>query len=176
MRHYKETVHDEGSELLATLRFCSCSVTEGVQGQVGSLGNLIWWELSLSVTAVGTGWTLRSLATQTISRIVQNVILVHWIEVSSSGEKPYEVERGQESYTWRVYWYYLYQYRLVQVDLLERSSAEKYVDVLVATRLTMSQQYARLALKANGILEFIVKTVGTGCLRWSSSSTLSWWE
>ena len=32
-----------------------------------------------------------------------------------------------------------YQYSLIQVDLLERSSAEKDVDVLVATRLTMSQ-------------------------------------
>jgi len=45
---------------------------------------------------------------------------------------------------------FMYQYRL-GADLLERSSAEKDLDVLVDSRLTMSQQYALVTKIDNGI-------------------------
>lgn len=45
----------------------------------------------------------------------------------------------------------MYQYRLGD-DLLERSSEEKDLGVLVDDRLTMSHQCALVAKRANGIL------------------------
>ena len=51
-----------------------------------------------------------------------------------------------------------HQYRL-GADLLERSSVEKYLGVLVANRLSMSQQCAFVAKKTNDILRCIKKNV-----------------
>ena len=52
----------------------------------------------------------------------------------------------------------MYQYRL-GADLLESSSAERDLDVLVDDRLTMSQQCALVARKTSGILGCIKKSV-----------------
>ena len=53
-----------------------------------------------------------------------------------------------------------HQYRL-GVDLLESSSAERDLGVPVNSRLTMSQQCALVAKKANGILGCIQKSVAS---------------
>jgi len=52
----------------------------------------------------------------------------------------------------------MHQYRL-GADLLESSSVERDLGVLVHDRLTMSQQCARVAKKANGILECTRRSV-----------------
>ena len=50
----------------------------------------------------------------------------------------------------------MHQYRLGD-DLLERSSAERHLVILVDSRLAMSQQCALVAKKASGILGCIKK-------------------
>ena len=57
----------------------------------------------------------------------------------------------------------MHQYRL-GAGLLERSSAEKNLGVLVDSRLAMSQQYALVAKKANVFLECIKKGVASRSL------------
>jgi len=54
----------------------------------------------------------------------------------------------------------MHQYRLV-VDLLESSSVERDLGVPMGDRLTMSQQCALAAKKANGILGCIKKNVAS---------------
>jgi len=57
----------------------------------------------------------------------------------------------------------MHQYRL-GADLMESSSVERELGVLVDDRLTMSQQRALVAKKANGLL---------GCIKRSVASRLS---
>ncbi|PKU49353.1 hypothetical protein llap_396 [Limosa lapponica baueri] len=54
----------------------------------------------------------------------------------------------------------MHQYRL-WADLLESSSVEKDLGVLVDNRMTMSQQYVLAAKKGNGILGCIKKSVAS---------------
>jgi len=54
----------------------------------------------------------------------------------------------------------MHQYRL-GADLLESSSVERDLGVLVDDKLTMSQQYALVAKKASGILGCTKKSVAS---------------
>uniref|UniRef100_A0A8C3CEB3 Reverse transcriptase domain-containing protein n=1 Tax=Cairina moschata TaxID=8855 RepID=A0A8C3CEB3_CAIMO len=54
---------------------------------------------------------------------------------------------------------HMYQYRLGEDNLLERSSEEKDLGVLVDNRLAMSQQCVLLAKRANGILACVKRSV-----------------
>ena len=65
----------------------------------------------------------------------------------------------------------MHQHRL-GVDLLQSSSVERDLGVLVDDKLTMSQLCALVAKKANGILRCIKKSVAAGHGRFSSPSTL----
>jgi len=67
----------------------------------------------------------------------------------------------------------MHQYRL-GADLLESSSAERGLGVVVDDRLTMSQQCALAAKKGSGILGCIRRSVAAGRGRFSSPSTLPW--
>jgi len=60
------------------------------------------------------------------------------------------------------------------VDLLESSSAERDLGVLGDDRVTMSQQRALGAKKANGILGCMSRSVGSRSGRFSSPSALPW--
>jgi len=60
------------------------------------------------------------------------------------------------------------------VDLLESSSVERDLGVLVDNRVTMSQQCALAAKKANGILGCTKKSVASRSGRFSFPSTLPW--
>ena len=51
----------------------------------------------------------------------------------------------------------MHQYRLAD-DVLERSSVEKDLGVLMDNRLAMSQQHTREAKKASGIMRCIKKS------------------
>ena len=55
---------------------------------------------------------------------------------------------------------HMHQFRL-GADLLERSSAERDLGIVVDSRLTMIQQYALVAKKAGGILGCIKKGVAS---------------
>jgi len=65
----------------------------------------------------------------------------------------------------------MHQYRL-GADLLESSSAEGGLGVLVDDRLTMSQQSALVAKRANGILGSIKKNVANRLMEVLLPSTL----
>ena len=56
---------------------------------------------------------------------------------------------------------HMHQYRL-GADVLERSSAEKDLDVVMDNRLAMSQQCAFLAKKDNGNLEYTKRVQPAG--------------
>ncbi|GAB0187549.1 mitochondrial enolase superfamily member 1 [Grus japonensis] len=66
-----------------------------------------------------------------------------------------------------------HQYRL-GVDLLRSSSAEKDLGVLMDNKLSMSQQCALVAKKANGTWGALRRAWPAGQGRLSSPSTLSW--
>ncbi|PKU47679.1 rna-directed dna polymerase from mobile element jockey-like [Limosa lapponica baueri] len=59
----------------------------------------------------------------------------------------------------------MHQYRL-GADLLESSSVERDIGVLVDNKLTVSQQRAFMAKKANGLLGRIKKSMASRLIRW----------
>jgi len=67
----------------------------------------------------------------------------------------------------------MHQYRL-EDDLLERSSVEKDLDVLVDSRLAMSQNCAIVAKKASGILVCIKKTAASRSRKVNLFLVLPW--
>ena len=69
----------------------------------------------------------------------------------------------------------MHQHRL-GADLLEGSSSEKNLGVLVDSKLPLSQQCALVAEKANGILGCLRRSVARGCSsqRLSCPSVLPW--
>jgi len=66
-----------------------------------------------------------------------------------------------------------YQHRLGS-DLLESSVGGKDLEILMHSRMTMSQHCALVAKKANSILERISRGWLVGQERFSSPSTLPW--
>ena len=54
----------------------------------------------------------------------------------------------------------MHQYK-VQADLLESSSAERYLGVLVDDKLTMNQQCAQVAIRANEMLGCVKRSVAS---------------
>ena len=94
--------------------------------------------------------------------------LIHQKSGELGAEEPHEVQQGLLHLGRNNP---IHQCR-VGADLLESSSVERDLGVLVDGRLTMSQQCALVAKKANGILGCIKKSVASRRGRFSFPSTL----